>query len=114
MPDQINIAPIVPANSADEKDERHFNKIFWFVVGLSTLIISYIIALSFRTIPPSGSHIVDTTLGFLLSILSAAIGYLIGGNPTLGSGPKKAGTGTVTADISATVSSDTDSTDTSK
>lgn len=65
-------------------DNPHFNKIFWYIVFTTALVFGYCVAVSFYPIPSQNTRVVDTITGFLLgTILSAGVGYLLGGNPVI-------------------------------
>jgi len=47
-------------------DRDHFNKIYWFIVGCTTFVFAYILAITFLPIPEKSQRFVDISLGFLL------------------------------------------------
>jgi len=66
-----------------DKDNPHFDKIYWFIMVTTIISFAYIGAVTFLAIPKENQHIVDTVTGFLLgTVIGSAIGYLLGGNPT--------------------------------
>ena len=67
-----------------DMDNPHFNKIFWYIVFTTGMVFLYCVAVSFFPIPTQNTRVVDTITGFLLgTILSAGVGYLLGGNPVV-------------------------------
>lgn len=65
-----------------DHNNPHFDKLYWFCVMVILIGFSYIVAVTFLKIPEENQRTVDTTTGFVLgSMVSAAIGYLLGGNP---------------------------------
>ncbi len=64
-------------------DERniHFRPIFGYVVGISTAIMLYVVAVTFLPIPEKNQRFVDIAFGFLLNVFGGASSYLIGGTP---------------------------------
>lgn len=66
-----------------ENKEAHFEKIYYFIVGIVALIFAYIFTVTFVTIPKDNVRFVDSAFGFLLGVLSSAVAYLVGGNPSL-------------------------------
>lgn len=71
-----------------DQDNPHFTKIFWYIVFTTTLVFAYCVAVSFYPIPTQNTRVVDTITGFLLgTILSAGVGYLLGGNPIISRKP---------------------------
>jgi len=65
-------------------DERntHFRAIFGYAVGMSIGILSYVIAVTFMSIPEKNERFVDIAFGFLLNIFGSCASYLIGGSPS--------------------------------
>lgn len=85
------------------ENNPHFNKIFWFIVGLSGFVLLYTLLITFCHIPKENIRFADTSQGFLLgSALSAGIAYLIGGTPFFQSAKKTSGTKTETLSLTAT------------
>lgn len=67
-----------------DQDNPHFNKIFWYIIMITVIALGYATAVTFVVVPKDNSHIVDVTLGFLFgTLVSAGVGYLLGGNPVL-------------------------------
>lgn len=64
-----------------DQNNPHFNKIFWYIMVTSIIVICYCIAVSFFNIPEKNMRVVDTITGFFFTVLSAGYGYLLGGNP---------------------------------
>jgi hypothetical protein len=66
--------------------QDHFKYIFWYIVGTTTIVLTYIFIITFITIPKENIRFADTAQGFLLgSVLGAGLAYLVGGNPTTNS-----------------------------
>jgi len=86
-----------------EHKNDHFEKIFWFIVGVCAFGAFLTVFLILVMPQPIAERIADTALMFWLSTaVSGGIGYLLGS-----SAPKsKQMGGTTTAEISATISSD--------
>lgn len=79
----------------------HFDKTFWYVSGTSLMVLLYVVAITFLSIPKENQRFVDIALAFLLGFISSNASYLTGGNPN----NKKTSdpSGTTTADITATI-----------
>ncbi len=101
-PKQTNIDKVMPAQPND-----HFKLIFWFIVGLTlfgAFLTVYIITIYPKEL---SSRFADTGLIFWLSTaVSGGIGYLIGSSAQQRGKEQAQTPGKVTADISATVSSE--------
>lgn len=83
--------------------DAHFDKIFWFIVGLCTYGASLTIFLIIYLPAEAAQRVADTALIFWLSTaVSGGIGYLIG-NSAKNVG-KTTPDGTTTADISISTS----------
>lgn len=83
----------------------HFDKLYWFCVGLTAYGLLFLAALVWIPIPADNVRFADVILGFITgSLVMAAISFLLGGNaPT----PKKSpDPGTTTADITATITTE--------
>lgn len=82
-------------------NSEHFNKIFWYITGMSIIVLGYIVAITFFEIPKENVRFADTSQGFLLgSLLGSGVSYLLGGSPALPTTQKKQSqAGTTTADI---------------
>lgn len=66
-----------------EKDSIHPDKIFWYIVYLTTFVFAYIVAVTFFPVPRHNQRFVDTAFGVLLgTVLTGGIAYLIGGSPS--------------------------------
>lgn len=81
----------------------NFDKIYWYVAGSSLVVLLYVVAITFFPIPKENQRFVDIALAFLLGFISANSSYLTGGTPTQ---PKKKDSGVTTAEISATITQD--------
>lgn len=64
-----------------QEGEKHFNKIYWFVVLFSFAILVFMGALIFLPIPKENTHNGDMTLSFLFGLLTGTTGVLIITNP---------------------------------
>lgn len=84
----------------------HFDKTFWYIAGTSLVVLLYVVAITFFPIPKENQRFVDIALAFLLGFISANASYLTGGNPSMTKKPN--GTGTTTAEINATITSNPD------
>lgn len=82
----------------------HFEKTFWFIVGVSAAIFAYIFAVTYLNIPEKNQRFVDIAFGSLLTLLSTNSNYLTGGNPA--QTKKNNLEGTTTASISADITTD--------
>lgn len=89
-------------------EDGHFNKIFWFIVGLTSFgafLSVFIISIYPKEL---SSRFADTVLIFWLSTaVSGGIGYLIGSSAMQRNKVPPSAPGKVTADVSATITSDT-------
>ena len=85
----------------------HFNKIFWYIVGITAVAFSYVFVITFISIKETNLRFADTALGFILgTVLGSAISYLLGGSPMP---PKKPTTsGTTTAEVTANITTTPD------
>lgn len=60
--------------------KERFDKNFWYIVGTTGVVFVYIFCITFCNIPKKSIRYVDITLSFLFgSVLSAGLGYLLGG-----------------------------------
>lgn len=63
-------------------DDRHFDKVFWFICGIGGAVLLFDCAVIFVPVPPGGQKYADTLVGALnTGILMAAVQYLLGGSP---------------------------------
>lgn len=63
-------------------DNNKFNKTFWYIVYITTLVFVYIFCVTFIPIPEKSQRFVDIAFGFLLgTVLGNATSYLLGGSP---------------------------------
>lgn len=62
--------------------QTHFISIFRYIVGISTVVLLYVGAVTFLPIPKDNIRFVDISFGFLLNLLAQGINYLTGGNPS--------------------------------
>lgn len=66
-----------------DQNNPHFDKIYVFCIIVFASGFIYLTAVTFLTVPKENQRIVDTISGSILtSMVGAAIGYLLGGNPT--------------------------------
>lgn len=80
-------------------DDKHFDKVFYFITGLVTLVILFDIAVIFVPVPPGGQKYADILVGSLnTGTLMAGVNYLLGGNPD-----KKKPDATITGDNNTVV-----------
>lgn len=64
-----------------EQDNTHFNKLFWFCVGLAALGLLFLICLCYIPVPKDNQHYAENCLGFIQgAIITAAVAFLLGGN----------------------------------
>lgn len=93
--------------------DNYFKMIFWFIVGLTTFGAFFTVYLLVRFKGETAERFADQMIMFWLSTaVSGGIGYLIGNSVNKSSGSPIPGT--TTADISATITTDTKETDTNK
>ena len=91
----------------EQKD--HFVRIFSLLAAVLILALIYVFAITFIAIPKENVRFADTSLGFLQgSIIAGIVGYFCGGSPPSNKKPDSAATGTTTAEISATVTQQTE------
>lgn len=70
------------ADMSTDRDTIHADKVFWFIVYLTTFGFSYIVAITFIPIPKENLRFADTCIGFLLgTALTAGISYLLVSSP---------------------------------
>ncbi len=63
-------------------DNNNFNKTFWYIVYITTIVFAYIFCVTFFPIPEKNQRFVDIAFGFLLgTVLGNATAYLLGGSP---------------------------------
>ena len=90
-------------NQPLKPDNTHFNKIFWFIVGICTFSAVLTIFLIIYLPEKAAERIADSSIMFWLSTgASGGIGYLIGASFQK---PNTAKPGEATAEISATFKS---------
>lgn len=67
----------------DQKDSSqvHFTSTFRYIVGISAVVLMYVVAVTFLPIPKDNIRFVDISFGFLLNLVAQAINYLTGGTP---------------------------------
>lgn len=64
-------------------EDKHFDKIFYFVSGLCLLVLFFDIAVIFIPVPTGGQKYADILVGSLnTGALMTGIQYLLGGNPS--------------------------------
>jgi hypothetical protein len=66
-----------------DRGTTHFSAIYWYVVGISVLVLLYVASVTFLPIPKENTRFVDIAFGFLLNLLVSAGAYLTGGTPSL-------------------------------
>lgn len=100
----------------DKNQPTHFKETYWYVVGLSLLVLLYVIAVTFLPIPKENVRFVDISFGFLLNLLVSNSSYLTGGNPTLTNKKSEDGSVTLPAEnksqVTTTVTTEPAKTDT--
>jgi hypothetical protein len=64
-----------------DKIQEHFRSIFWYIVGMSGVIMLYVASVTFLPIPKENQRFVDIAFGFLLNVVAQGVGYLTGGSP---------------------------------
>jgi hypothetical protein len=63
-------------------DDKHFDKVFYFICGLTAIVFLFDCFIVFQPIPPSGVKYADILTGSLNTAwVMAGIQYLLGGNP---------------------------------
>lgn len=63
-------------------EDKHFDKVFWFISGLVFIVIIFDAAVIFVPVPTAGQKYADILVGSLnTGALMACINYLLGGNP---------------------------------
>lgn len=90
-------------------EEKRFNKTFFFIVGLALFGAGFTIYLLVRFKGDAAERFADQAMIFwLTTAVGGGIGYLLGSSatkiPTKGNTPSS---GTTTADISATITTET-------
>lgn len=89
---------------ANNMDDGHFTKIFWYIAATTFMVFAYVAAITFFVIPKENVRFADTILGFLLgTVLGGGIAYLLSGSPS--SKKVSSPSGTTNAEISATITS---------
>lgn len=63
-------------------EDKHFDKVFWFISGLVFCVLVFDAGVIFIEVPKSGEKYADILLGSLnTGALMACINYLLGGTP---------------------------------
>jgi hypothetical protein len=63
-------------------DDIHFNKVFYFICGITVLVMLFDIAVIFVPVPANGTKYADILVGALnTGTLMAGVQYLLGGSP---------------------------------
>lgn len=63
-------------------EDKHFDKVFWFICGLVFIVMLFDIAVIFVPVPNGGQKYADILVGSLnTGALMACVNYLLGGNP---------------------------------
>lgn len=83
----------------------HFEKTYYYIAGVTFVILVYVFAITFFEIPEKNQRFVDIALAFLLGLISGLGAYLTGGNPQ--SITKKPIDGTTTAEVNITATTET-------
>lgn len=63
-------------------NENHFDKIFWFIVGICAAVLLFIVAVVFLHIPKENQRNADTAIAYLFGLMSGCAAYLVGSSPT--------------------------------
>lgn len=58
-------------------DERHFNKIFWFVVCYSLILTGLMSAIVFCRVPKENTQMANMTLSYIFGLISGVTGVII-------------------------------------
>lgn len=67
-----------------DMDNPHFDKVFWYIIFITSVGLAYAGYASFFWFPPQNKDIVNFVLGFMLgTLVTAGVGYLLGGNPVV-------------------------------
>lgn len=93
-------------------NDQHFNKIFWFIVGIVLFGAIFTIYLLNRFQGEVAQRFGDQAIMFwLTTVVGGGIGYLLGSSAgTVSAKPKPPAPGTTTADISATITTEPEKT----
>ncbi len=63
-------------------DDKHFDKVFWFICGLVFAVLVFDVMVIFVPVPQGGQKYADILVGGLnTGALMAGITYLLGGAP---------------------------------
>lgn len=87
------------------EQNSHFDKLYWFCVGIVAYGMLFLTALVWMPIPVDNIRFADVILGFITgSLVTGAIGFLLGG--TAPTNKKPTDSGTTTADITASITTE--------
>jgi len=67
---------------ANQLSENHFDKIYWFIVGVCAAVLLFIVAVVFLHIPKENQRNADTAIAYLFGLMSGCAAYLVGSSPT--------------------------------
>lgn len=59
------------------QDERHFNKVFWFVVGYSLVLTGLMTAIVFVRVPKENTQMANMTLSYVFGLISGVTGVIV-------------------------------------
>lgn len=63
-------------------DDKHFDKVFYFICGIGIAVLLFDVAVIFVPVPQGGQKYADILVGALnTGILMAGVQYLLGGTP---------------------------------
>lgn len=89
-----------------DMEHRRFSMIYRFIFFNTIVVFVYVAAITFIPIPKENQRFADTILGFLLgTLLAGGNSYLLGGSPA-NVLKKSVPTGTTTADITASITTE--------
>ena len=87
----------------EQKD--HFDKVFWFCVGIEAAGFLMLAALIWIPVPKENQSIANIAIGFITAtVIAIPLQYLLGGNPN--QQKKSAEPGTATVELSATATTE--------
>ena len=79
---------------------NHFRPTFLYICIVSSVVLAYVVAVTFIPIPKENQRFVDIALAFLLGLLAGQSNYLTGGNPTTKKPDNQSGTTQVDLSVS--------------
>lgn len=59
------------------QEERHFNKVYWFVVGYSALLTALMAAIVFCRVPKENTQMANMTLSYVFGLISGVTGVIV-------------------------------------